>query len=146
MGERFLSLATLAIPHADAFSDALYGPKADSRQQKASQYVTVFTLNTTASTKASCFGGNVDLCQRKFWWYNGAIDSGNMALAPKESNRQFPHSNPAYGDAGVPQRTKAGKVSMPVLYACGTGDGADLCGRQYAFAARSKELSNAAAF
>jgi len=144
--ERFRSIATLAIPHADAFSDSLYGPNADSRQQKASQYVTLFTLNTTASTRASCFGGDTSFCQRKFWWYNGAIDSGNMALAPKQRNLFFPHSNPAYGDDGVPQRTKAGKVNMPVLYACGTGDGADLCGRQYAFASRSKELSSAAAF
>lgn len=140
--QRFRSIATLAIPHADAFSEALYGPKADKRQQTASQYVTVMTLNTTASTKAYCFGGSTDFCQRKFWWYNGAIDSGNMALAPKQSNLFFPHSNAAYGDDGVPQRTKAGKVDMPVLYACGTGDSADLCGREYAFAARSKELSN----
>jgi len=148
--ERFRSIATLAIPHADAFSEALYGPNADKRQQTASQYVTVLTLNTSKSlmwsAKAFCGNSDVDFCQRKWWWYNGAVDSGNMALAPKQSNGLFPHSNQKYGDAGVPQTSKVGKVSMPVLFSCGVGDTSDLCGQDYAFASRSKELSNAEAF
>jgi len=162
--ERFLSLATLAIPHADAFSEAIAGPLADVRQQTASQYVVLFTLNTTEATKAGgfCLGSGCDFPQRRFWWYNGAIDSGNMALAPVQSYSElikngagiatalqrlrFPDANAAYGNAGVEQRAKVGAVDLPVLYACGLGDSADLCGREYAFANRSKELSNSNAF
>lgn len=155
--ERFLSLATLAIPHADAFSDALCGPKADVRQQTASQYVTIMTLNTTESTQVFCADGDEAFCQRKFWWYNGAIDSGNMALAPTQSPAElikhgstafaalrlrFPHANAVYGDDGVCQRTMVGRVSLPVLYACGVKDAADLCGSDLPFNEASAALAD----
>lgn len=42
--KRFLSFATLSIPHSDVFSDSLIGPNADRDQQAAAQYVRMLTL------------------------------------------------------------------------------------------------------
>lgn len=89
-GQRFTTFSSLSIPHVDAFSDALYGERADLQQQIAAQYVTTFTLNNSASLhddywfkreKPKGFATAADY-QRALWWYSGAIDSGNMAQAP----------------------------------------------------------------
>lgn len=143
---RLLSFATLSIPHSDVFSDALYGPIADPAQQAAAQYVRMLVLpNSTTAYKGIydhvCLPDRwVDAatCQKVLWWYNGAIDSGAMALAPMlpfgaiakwigipydtvKNNTQYPLT-------GVGQTVKVGRVSeFPVLYACGLQDTSDLC-------------------
>lgn len=88
---RYISFASLSIPHADAFSDGMFGKNADLQQQIASQYVTTFTLPDSASlhnnywfktvNPTTWFNSSADY-QKALWWYNGAIDSGSMAQAP----------------------------------------------------------------
>jgi pimeloyl-ACP methyl ester carboxylesterase len=159
--QRFISFSTLSIPHVDAFSDGLYGEHADLQQQIAVQYVTTFTLPNSASlhndywfkrVKPTGFNTSADY-QRALWWYNGAIDSGNMASAPVMSVdflqsqavssidpswlksmiqvRTLFGEESAYPKQGVPQTVRVGNASMPVLYICGLSDHSDLCGRPF---------------
>jgi len=145
--ERLLSFTSLSIPQSDVFSAAIYGPNAYEPQQTAAEYVRVLTLpnstlvyNETVFTKV-CGGLNwptPELCQPSFWWYNGAINSGAMALAP------FNGLGPIGEDIGIPmsvvgnltqyptegvgQSVFVGNVTeFPVFYACGAKDTADLC-------------------
>ena len=74
----------------------------------------------------------IESCQRTFWWYNGAIDDGAMALAPLMpfGSSIASHVNITYEMTkelsqysldGVPQTVKVGVVSkFPVFFACGT--------------------------
>ena len=79
-----------------------------------------------------------DECQRTLWWYNGAIDSGAMALAPLMEQtgaakyvgipQEMVKKLTQYPLEGVPQTVKVGQITeFPVLYACGDGDSSDLC-------------------
>jgi hypothetical protein len=72
------------------------------------------------------------------WWYNGAIDSGAMALAPLMNQtgaakyvgipQAMVKQLTQYPLEGVPQTVKVGKITQfPGLYACGTDDTSDLC-------------------
>jgi pimeloyl-ACP methyl ester carboxylesterase len=145
--QRFLTFSSLSIPHADAFSDALYGPSPDPKQQTASQYMREFMLPDAVHVYNGAIYNKVcgtlgwttpETCAPSFWWYNGAVDSGNLAVPPVmpfgaigkmigipedfvTNNTQFPLS-------GVPQRTKVGNVTeFPVLFLCGVEEVADLC-------------------
>lgn len=142
-----LSFTSLSIPHSDVFSDALYGPHVDADQQAASQYVRELVMpNSTtvyddAIFKVICKGEGwmtPASCQRTLFWYNGAIDSGAMALAPMNSwgtiskmigiPENTVRKLTQYPLHGVPQTVKVGNVSeFPVLYACGDEDPSDLC-------------------
>lgn len=146
--KRFLSFSSLSIPHADVFSDKLYGDKSDTTDQTAAQYVRQLvlpnstTINDNTIYNYVCKGMGYKspaACQKSFWWYNGAIDSGAMALSPL---MPFKHSiahkiNVPYDQVkeltqypleGVPQTVKVGIVSeFPVIFACGALDNCDLC-------------------
>jgi len=92
-----LSYTALSIPHAAAFAKGLFGPEADVKQQVASQYFSMFTMNKSASLDAGfwfhsmgstssdknsdSFKTEADF-QKALWWYNGALDAGYMALPP----------------------------------------------------------------
>jgi pimeloyl-ACP methyl ester carboxylesterase len=148
---RFLTFTSLSIPHGDVFSDALFGNNTDLKQQESAQYVRMLVLpnSTTVDTaeiyhKVCVPGGwpEVVECQRTLWWYNGAIDSGAMALAP-----DMPYSGASkyvgipravvqkltqYPLVGVGQTAMVGNISeFPVLYACGTKDTSDLCEKKF---------------
>lgn len=145
---RFLSVASLSIPHTDVFSESLYGPLASKIQQTGFQYMTIFTLNTPESVEYASdllrphYGEeDLDQVQRRTWWYKGGVDAGNLALPPKQYNAQFPHSSPEYGDNGTPSTTSVGHVDMPVLYACGDIDN---CGKGFPFSTRTQALCNGA--
>jgi len=156
--ERLLSFTSLSIPHSDVFSDALFGPALDNEQAESSQYVRMLVLpNATHVYDDRIFDvlcrkegwPTPEACQRTLWWYNGAIDSGAMALAP-----MMPYDGAAkfigipedvvrnltqYPTTGVPQTARVGKVDeFPVLYACGSADTSDLC--KQAFSDESAEL------
>lgn len=147
--DRLLSFASLSIPHADVFSsNVCCGSTADTTDQVAQQYVRQLTLNNSVDVNGGAilhaFCGSLGFnssasCQPSFWWYNGAIDAGAMALAPL---MPFGHSIAAqikipfdmvkkltpYPLDGVPQRVKVGDVSeFPVFFACGQLDRSDLC-------------------
>ena len=156
--QRFLSLASLSIPHADVFSDSLVGPNCDHDQQTASQYVRLLVLpNSTTIYDDTIFTRlckslgftNPAACQKVLWWYNGAIDAGSMALAPLMPFGPVAKSLGVpedavknltqYPIAGVAQTVRVGRVTeLPVLYACGALDSADLC--KQAFADESRAL------
>ena len=160
---RFLSFSTLSIPHSDVFSNALYGPNAYAPQQTNAQYVRVLTLpNSTFVYNESLFhstcGGfgfpTPQACQPAFWWYNGAIDSGAMALAPSQAYgpigkmlkipEDVTRNLTEYSLDGVGQSVFVGNVSeFPVFYSCGQKDTADLCIDLYKneSAARIKDFS-----
>ena len=162
MGEgrkRFLSLTSLSIPHSDVFSNALLSASSDADQQQASQYVRQLvlpdsvTFDTGEIEQTVCAGqyASVEACQKTLWWYNGAIDSGAMALAPMmaynsgsiaasigipedkvEEGTQYPLE-------GVAQSTFVGNVTeFPVFYGCGDQDSCDLC--KQAFSDESEAL------
>lgn len=89
--QRFLSLTSLSIPHADVFSDSLMSDHPDAGQQEASQYVRELVLPNSTTFDGGSIWRNVcqgegfatpEDCQKTLWWYNGAIDAGSMALAP----------------------------------------------------------------
>lgn len=148
---RLLSFTSLSIPHADVFSDSLIGPNADKDEQMASQYVRMLTLPNATAVQGGIIFTHVCQsegwtttagCQRSLWWYNGAIDSGAMALAPMgpygAAARYVGISNTTvakltqYRLDGVPQTVKVGPVAeFPVLYACGSQDPSDLCKQAY---------------
>lgn len=88
---RILSFTSLSIPHSDVFSNALIGPTMNTAQASASQYVRMLVLpNSTLVDDERIYRivcksehwVDRESCQRTLWWYNGAIDSGAMALAP----------------------------------------------------------------
>lgn len=147
--ELLLSFSTLSIPHADVFSSSVCcGSDVDAPDQTAQQYVRQLTLNDSvlvnneAIFREFCvsLGFNTTLsCQKTFWWYNGAIDAGAMALAPL---MPFGHSiaskidipfamvkaKTPYPLEGVPQTVKVGVIrNFPVFFGCGQQDTCDLC-------------------
>ena len=146
--KRFLTFTSLSIPHSDVFSDSLYGSKTQDDEQKAAQYVRIIALpnstivyNRQIATKVCPtyhFAHAAD-CQRALWYYNGAVDSGAMAMA-----KMLPFGRVAkwigipeavvrnltqYSLDGVPQTVKVGPVGgeLPVFFACGENDESDLC-------------------
>lgn len=147
--QRFLSFSTLSIPHADVFSSHLCcGNETDATDQTAGQYVRQLVLpNSTTVNDNDIFNkfctplgySTPEQCQTSFWWYNGAITSGAMALAPLmpfgssiASKINIPYDQlkniTQYPLEGVPQTVKVGVVSeLPVFFACGEKDSADLC-------------------
>eukprot|EP00943_MAST-04B_sp_MAST-4B-sp1_P004260 g4260.t1 len=145
---RFRSFTSLSIPHSDIFSDSLYGTNTQTDEQHAAQYVRILVLpnSTTVYNDALfhtfCTGSGwktYESCQKILWWYNGAIDSGAMALAPMlpfgavAKSLKIPEATvralTQYNITGVPQTVKVGKIdeNLPILFACGEGDGSDLC-------------------
>jgi pimeloyl-ACP methyl ester carboxylesterase len=158
---RLLSFTSLSIPHSDVFSDALLSSHPDTDQQLASQYVRMLVLpNSTTVQDETIFHkvctpygwATPAACQPSLWWYNGAIDSGAMALTKWEADAPYsPVSKyvgitkatveklTQYPLAGVPQSVRAGRVDeFPVLYACGSTDTSDLC--KPAFDTQSRAL------
>jgi pimeloyl-ACP methyl ester carboxylesterase len=145
--QRFLSFSSLSIPHADAFSDALYGSNPDPRQQTASQYMREFMLPDAVHAYNGALFHKIcptlgwdtpESCAPSFWWYNGAVDSGNLAVAPMQPfgrigkmigiPEEYVREHTSYPQSGVAQRTKVGRVTeFPVLYLCGVQEVADLC-------------------
>ena len=158
--ERFASFSTLSIPHADVFSDALLSESPDADQQEAAQYVRELVLpNSTTFDTGEVWDtvcrpngySSAEQCQRCLWWYNGAIDSGAMAMAPMMGYapdsvatmvgipQELVEEATQYPLDGVPQSVKVGRVDeFPVLYACGGTDASDLC--KGAFSDESAEL------
>lgn len=153
--DRLLSYAGLSVPHNDAFAAGLYGPEADEQQQVASQYFSIFTMNNSASLdfgllyhamgSSDGFNSEADF-QKALWWYNGAYDEGVMAGPPQWSSgelllkgepaiaafRAAFGKNPAISEAGTPQRTQTGKITMPALFVCGNQDSYLKCARPFA--------------
>eukprot|EP00466_Bigelowiella_natans_P004869 jgi/Bigna1/143237/aug1.77_g17945 len=146
--DKFLSFSSLSIPHADVFSDNVYGAAADVADQTAEQYLRQLTLpnsttvnrNTIFSAFCGEFGFTTpESCQKTFWWYNGAVDAGAMAMAPlmpfgssiaSKVNIPFEmvKNLTQYPLDGVPQTVKVGEVAeFPVFFACGSADTCDLC-------------------
>jgi pimeloyl-ACP methyl ester carboxylesterase len=147
--ERFLSYIPVAIAHADAFSDALYGSNPDKEQQESFMYLWDFTLpgnNTLAYEnniwnvicKQAHYYDTPEACQPSIWWYIGAVESGNLAMQPFGSfgaigkqigiPEDYVKEHSIYPFEGRPQTKKVGNVSeFPVFYMCGVGDYADKC-------------------
>merc|ERR1712173_527807 len=80
--------------------------------------------------------------QKALWWYNGAMDTGIMAMPPLMSATDLlMHGSVAMstlrgifgGDAndGKAATNPIGKVSVPSLYVCGKSDSAILCDHDY---------------
>lgn len=147
---RLLSFTSLSIPHSDVFSDALLSDHPDADQQLAAQYVRMLVLpNSTMVQDETIFHTvckperweSPEACQPSLWWYNGAIDSGAMALtkwdpdAPYSPVSKYVGLNfttvehlTQYPLEGVAQSVRVGRVDeFPVLYACGSTDTSDLC-------------------
>jgi len=147
--DRLLSFSSLSIPHADVFSsNVCCGDGVEQVDQTAQQYVRQLTLNSSVTVNHNaifrqfCFtlGFNTtEWCQKTFWWYNGAIDAGAMAVAPLmpfersiASKIDIPfdmvRQMTPYPLDGVPQTVKVGVVrDFPVFFACGSEDTCDLC-------------------
>jgi pimeloyl-ACP methyl ester carboxylesterase len=155
---RLASYTSLSVPHPDAFNRGLYGPSADVAQQVASQYFTMFVLNSSASLHGEYWfktlgkgSGDADsgsfesaaAFQKALWWYNGAVNAGVMGLPPLMSAVQIA----AHGDlqmaalrvlfGGTPNNgtgaaRPTGQVAVPALFVCGKSDPAILCDRPYA--------------
>ena len=146
---RYLSFSSLSIPHADVFSSHLCcGNDVVESDQTAAQYLRQIilpnsvTVNDNEIFKKFCVGFGftaAEDCQKSFWWYNGAIDSGALALPPLmpfgssiASNIAIPYDQvknlTQYPLEGVAQTVKVGVVSeFPVMFACSTHDTCDLC-------------------
>ena len=158
---RLLSFTSLSIPHSDVFSDALLSAHPDANQQLAAQYVRMLVLpNSTLVQNKTIFHKVCEpegwsetwACQPSLWWYNGAIDSGAMALTKWDPNAAIsPVSKyvgidfktveklTQYPLEGVAQSVRVGRVDeFPVLYACGSLDTSDLC--ESAFDTESRAL------
>merc|ERR1712135_22678 len=149
--KRFLSFTSLSIPHSDVFSDALLGPLADYDAQVAQQYVRMLVLpNSTLVDGQQIYNvicqsegwTDISTCQKTLWWYNGAIDSGAMGLAPMEPYDELAdfvgipfatvESLTQYPLTGVAQTVKVGHVvEFTVFYACGYDDQSDLCKEKF---------------
>ena len=103
VAERLLSFASLSIPHADVFSDSIYGDNTDPDEKQAAQYFRQLILpNSTTGGPADnneiwnsvCLPTDYDTkenCQKGLWWYNGAIDAGAFGTMQTST----PHSAPA---------------------------------------------------
>jgi len=147
---RLLSFTSLSIPHSDVFSDALLSDHPDADQQLAAQYVRMLTLPNSTMVQGDTIFHKVcvsegwttpESCQPSLWYYNGAIDSGAMALtkwdpdAPYSPVSKYVGLNfttvqdlTQYPLEGVAQSVRVGRVDeFPVLYACGSTDQSDLC-------------------
>jgi len=147
----YLSFSTLSIPHADVFNERVCcGAGTVASDQTAEQYLRQLLLpgsvriNNNALFVQFCetFGfvaGQEEACQKSFWWYNGAVDSGAMAVAPLmpfgdsiASEIKIPYDQvknlTQYPLDGVAQTAKVGIVrEFPVMFACSTHDTCDLC-------------------
>merc|ERR1712232_879954 len=139
---RFLTYTSLSIPHPDAFSDGLYGDKADLMQQRHSQYFTIFSLPSSASIKGQLLfkllgktSGfeSPEAFQKALWWYNGALKAGVLATPPTLSALDLFCSctfrsgvmRSIFGgtpNPGTPQKARIGKISIPILYIAGRQD------------------------
>ena len=148
-GDLLLSFSSLSIPHADVFSsNVCCGAGVHRDDQVAEQYLRQLTLKNSVTVNHSAIFYQFcqelgfetpEACQPSFWWYNGAVDSGAMALAPLmpfgDSIASKVHidydmvkSLTPYPLSGVPQTVKVGLISkFPVFFACGTADTCDLC-------------------
>jgi pimeloyl-ACP methyl ester carboxylesterase len=109
---RVLSFTALSIPHVNAFSAGLFGDNSDVKQQVASQYFSMFSMNNSASLdgnflfntmgktssnkNSDTFDTSADF-QKSLWWYNGAFDAGVFALPPTFSATELllKYGNPA---------------------------------------------------
>ena len=148
--ERYLSYSAMSEAHSDAFSDALYGPNPDPKQQLHFQYLRQFTLPNMSVLaykeniwhilcQAAKQYDTPEACQPAIWWYPGAVTSGNLAVQPFNGSfgrigqqigipGSYVIEHTPYPLEGVPQRTKVGMVTeVPVQYICGSSDYADLC-------------------
>ena len=156
------SYTALSVPHADAFSNGLYGPEADIEQQIASQYFTMFIDKDSASSHFEFwwltmgkFDGNKDSAniwkssqdfQKTMWWYNGAMNSGIMAMVPIMTASQILSHGVSHAaiatlrtmwggtaNNGTRATHPIGNITnLPTLYICGSKDPAILCNRSYA--------------
>jgi pimeloyl-ACP methyl ester carboxylesterase len=147
---RLLSFTSLSIPHSDVFSDALLSDHLDADQQLAAQYVRMLVLPNSTTVQSNTIFNKVckdyawatpESCQPSLWWYNGAIDSGAMALTTWDPNAPYSPVSKFVGLSfttvqkltqypleGVAQSVRVGRVDeFPVLYACGSTDESDLC-------------------
>ena len=145
-----LSFSSLSIPHADVFSDNVCCDAATvyKEDQVAEQYLRQLTLNNSVRVNHNAIFSEFckelgfdtpESCQPSFWWYNGAIDSGAMAMAPlmpfgdsiaSKVNIDYDmvKALTPYPLDGVPQTVKVGPVQkFPVYFACGSADTCDLC-------------------
>ena len=151
--KRYLSYTPLSEAHSDAFSDSLYGPNADPKQQKAFMYLWDFTLpgNSTTAYKNNLWRtlctrakhyATPRLCQPSLWWYIGAVESGNLAMQPFSTwgligqqigiPEDYVKEHTVYPLSGRPQTTKVGNVTeFPVFYVCGASDYADKCTNRF---------------
>ena len=95
---RLLSFTSLSIPHSDVFSDALLSDHPDADQQLAAQYVRMLVLPNSTMVQGETIFHKVcqsegwdtpESCQPSLWWYNGAIDSGAMALTQWNSTAPY---------------------------------------------------------
>ena len=86
---RLLSFTSLSIPHADVFSDLLYGNRTNEKALLAAQYWRMLMLPDSAQVdggrimQTACVPDNwntTEECQRVLWWYNGGVDAGAVAL------------------------------------------------------------------
>jgi pimeloyl-ACP methyl ester carboxylesterase len=147
--KRYLSYTPLSEAHSDAFSDALYGPNPDPKQQTAFMYLWDFTLsgNSTTAYKNNLWTvlcirakhyATPQLCQPSIWWYIGAVESGNLAMQPFSTwgvigqkigiPEDYIKNHTTYPLEGQPQTKKVGNVTeFPVMYVCGVSDYADKC-------------------
>jgi len=146
---RYLSYTPLSIPHADAFSDAMYGPNTVAAQQESYMYIYDFTLpgNSTSAYQENIWKvicrdaysyATPEACQPAIWWYIGSVQSGNLALQPFGKfgaigqqigiPEEYIREHSPYSLEGQPQTKKVGKVAeFPILYICGASDYADKC-------------------
>ena len=81
--------------------------------------------------------------QRPMWWYNGAMNTGVMAMPPSMTAEDLDAHGAhdaadlrrLFGGAPAPGHSASvaiGNVSAPTLFVCGTGDTYLLCNRPYA--------------
>jgi len=92
--KRIKSYTSMSVPHVDALSAGLLGKDADSDQQAASQYFSVFvkdhsnkvlsgTVKKMIGNHGSRFGDRDSLDNQKIlWWYNGADAASIIAFPP----------------------------------------------------------------
>ena len=129
--KRYLSYTPLSEAHSDAFSDSLYGPNADPKQQKAFMYLWDFTLpgNSTTAYKNNIWRilctrakhyATPRLCQPSLWWYIGAVESefSNATFFNLGFNwsanwytEDYVKEHTVYPLSGRPQTTKVGNVT-----------------------------------
>merc|ERR1712210_110504 len=142
----------MSVPHPDAFSAGLLGAAADSEQQLAAQYFSIFMLPNSASVGNGFLFWTMGIAtgfkskaafQKALWWYKGAFDAGVLARPPSVDAatlwnaghslmagfRKICGGDP---DEGVPQRRPTGIIVTPALYVCGALDRLILGNRAFA--------------